>query len=471
MFELEFYGAAGEVTGSCHILRIGKRQVLLDCGMIQGGRDADARNSNPFPFDASQIDAVVLSHAHLDHSGRLPLLVRRGFSGSIHTQNASQELCGILLKDAGYLQESNAARRNRRLKPGEARAEALYTMEDAKETLPYLTGHRYHEWFDVCDGVRARFLDAGHIMGSAIVEVEVEQGADKRTVVFSGDLGQFDTPILRDPEFPERADLVLMESTYGDRTHRDRADTLLELEELFDAAHAEKGNILVPAFAVGRSQEILYHLGKNFRKWRLDRWRIFLDSPLAISATKIYWDYPHLYDDEATKLSRTMNPMPSLPNLVLSQSADDSRRINEIEHGAIIIAGSGMCTGGRILHHLKRNIFRPRARILFTGYQAYGTLGRRIVDGSDEIRLYGDSYKVKAQVATVGGLSAHGDCDDMSCWYGSISGKPPVYLVHGDEDAAKAFKRKLSDEHSARVSLPRPGTKVDLRTVGQASRE
>ena len=236
MFELEFYGAAGEVTGSCHILRIEDRQVLLDCGMIQGGRDAEARNSEPFPFDASQVDAVVLSHAHLDHSGRLPLLVKRGFSGNIHTQNASQELCGILLKDAAYLAESFAERRNRRRKPGSARAVPLYTMDDAEETLPYIQGHRYHTWFDVCDGVRARFLDAGHIMGSAIVEVELENGGDKRTLIFSGDLGQFDTPILRDPEFPEQADLVLMESTYGGRMHRDRADTLRELKELFDAS-------------------------------------------------------------------------------------------------------------------------------------------------------------------------------------------------------------------------------------------
>jgi len=465
MFELEFYGAAGEVTGSCHILRVGERQVLLDCGLIQGGRDADTRNAQPFPFDASRIDAVVLSHAHLDHSGRLPLLVKRGFSGRIHTQNASRELCGILLEDAGYLQESFAERRNRRRKQGSDRIVPLYTMDDAKETLPYVTGHRYHIWFDVCDGVRARFLDAGHIMGSAIVEVELEQDSDRRTLLFSGDLGQFDTPILRDPEFPEHADLVLMESTYGDRKHRDRADTLIELKELFDATHAKKGNILIPAFAVGRSQEILYHLGKNFRNWRLDRWRIFLDSPLAIAATRIYWDYPHLYDDEATKLSRKMNPMPSIPNLILSQSADDSRRINEILSGAIIIAGSGMCTGGRILHHLKRNLFLPQASILFTGFQAYGSLGRRIVDGADEVRLFGDSYNVKAHVATVGGLSAHGDADDMSCWYGSIRGTPPVYLVHGDEDAAKVFKRKLEDEHGARVTLPRPGTKVDLRGI------
>ena len=375
MFELEFYGAAGEVTGSCHILRIGSQKVLLDCGMIQGGRKAEERNAHAFPFRADEIDAVVLSHAHLDHCGRLPLLVKRGFTGRIHTQNASMDLCEILLKDAGYLQEADAERRNRRRKRNSARIIPLYTVADAEDTLPLFTGHRYHEWFDVCSGVRARFLDAGHIMGSAIVEVEVTRRNETRRIVFSGDLGQFDTPILRDPEFPKRADLVLMESTYGGRTHRDRADTLVELEELFESAHKDRGNILIPAFAVGRSQEILYHLGKNYREWGLDRWKIFLDSPMAISATKVYWDYPHLYDAEATKLSRKMNPMPSIPNLVLSKTADDSRRINEMKSGAIVIAGSGMCTGGRILHHLKRNLIRPQARILFTGYQGLRIAG------------------------------------------------------------------------------------------------
>ena len=462
MLELEFFGAAGEVTGSCHILRVGRRQVLLDCGMIQGGRDADARNAKPFPFDAGEIDSVVLSHAHLDHAGRLPLLVKRGFSGRIHTQNASQQLCEILLKDAGYLQENEAERRNRHRKHHEERVVPLYTLAEAEETLPSITGHRYHEWFDVCEGVRARFIDAGHILGSAVVEVEVVHESERRTLVFSGDLGQYGSPILRDPESPGRADLVLMESTYGDRAHRSRDDTLLELEELFRAAYAEKGNILIPAFAVGRSQEILYLFGKHFREWGLQRWRIFLDSPMAIAATRVYWENPQLYDEEATRLSRTMNPMPSLPNLVLSKSADDSRRINEIEAGAIIIAGSGMCTGGRILHHLKRNIFRPRARILFTGFQAYGTLGRRIVDGQEEVRLFGDTYEVKAQVSTIGGLSAHGDADDMSRWYGAIPGTPPVYLVHGDKDAAKAFGHKLTSDHGAEVSLPQPGTRINL---------
>ena len=462
MLELEFFGAAGEVTGSCHILRVGRRQVLLDCGMIQGGRDADARNAKPFPFDAGEIDSVVLSHAHLDHAGRLPLLVKRGFSGRIHTQNASQQLCEILLKDAGYLQENEAERRNRHRKHHEERVVPLYTLAEAEETLPSITGHRYHEWFDVCEGVRARFIDAGHILGSAVVEVEVVHETERRTLVFSGDLGQYGSPILRDPESPGLADLVLMESTYGDRAHRSRDDTLLELEELFRAAYAEKGNILIPAFAVGRSQEILYLFGKHFREWGLQRWRIFLDSPMAIAATRVYWENPQLYDEEATRLSRTMNPMPSLANLVLSKSADDSRRINEIEAGAIIIAGSGMCTGGRILHHLKRNIFRPRARILFTGFQAYGTLGRRIVDGQEEVRLFGDTYEVKAQVSTIGGLSAHGDADDMSRWYGAIPGTPPVYLVHGDKDAAKAFGHKLTSDHGAEVSLPQPGTRINL---------
>ena len=465
MFELEFYGAAGEVTGSCHILRVGDSRVLLDCGMIQGSRKSEARNADPFPFDADQIDAVILSHAHIDHSGRLPLLVKRGFGRAIHTQNASADLCQILLKDAAFLQEADAARANKRRKGGTRPIRPLFTIVEAEEAIELFVGHRYREWFDVAPGVRARFHDAGHIMGSAIVEVEVTHGEQSRTIVFSGDLGQFDTPILRDPDFLPNADVVLMESTYGGRRHRDRAATLIELEEIFNSPESRKGNVLVPAFAVGRSQEILYQLGKHYDEWGIDRWQVFLDSPMAIAATEVYWDYPHLYDDEATKLSRDMNPMPSIPNLQLSRTAEDSKRINEIKAGAIVIAGSGMCSGGRIIHHLRNNLARPQARVLFTGYQAYGSLGRRIVDGADEVRIFGDQYVVRAQVSTVGGLSAHGDCDDMSRWFGAFANTPPVYLVHGDPDAAAAFAGQLEREHGTQVTAAIPGMRVDLEKL------
>jgi len=461
--ELEFFGAAGEVTGSCHILRVGDQQVLLDCGMIQGSRKDFARNDDPFPFSAKNIDAVLLSHAHLDHSGRLPLLVKRGFKNKIHTHHASQDLADVLLRDAGYIQESDARRKNRRRKNDEDPVLPLFSRADVEDTLPFFQGHKYAQWVNVAAGIRARFHDAGHIMGSAIVEIEATDSNVTRTVIFSGDLGQYDTPILRDPATISQADYVVMESTYGGRTHRSRESTLQELDEIFSRARKDRGNILIPAFSIGRSQEILFHLGKYYKDWKIDKWRVFLDSPMAIEATKIYWDYPHLYDDEATKLSKKMNPMPSLPNLVLSDSAETSKQINTIRSGAIVIAGSGMCTGGRILHHLKSNLPRKECHVLITGYQANGSLGRRLVNGEDEVRIHGHQYRVRSKIHTVGGLSAHGDETDLSNWYkGFAAPRPPVYLVHGDDNAARALENRLVSDHRTDVCIAHPGLKIAL---------
>lgn len=464
--ELEFFGAAGEVTGSCHILRVGNSRVLLDCGMIQGGRRSEERNAEPFPFRANDIDAVVLSHAHLDHSGRLPLLVKRGFTGAIHTHNASKDLAGVLLRDAAYLQASITRRANkRRARKKLPELDVLYEADDAAAVLTSLVGHRYLTWFDVAPGVRVRFHDAGHIMGSAVVEAEVTESGVTKTVVFSGDLGQFDTPILNDPTLLDRADIVLMESTYGGRAHRSRADTLVEMGELLKSAAADGGNILIPAFAVGRSQEILYHLGTHYDEWGVGNWKIFLDSPMAISTTEIYWDYPHLYDDEATQLRKKINPMPSLPNLKMSRTADESKAIKNVKGGAIVLAGSGMCNGGRILHHFRNHIGDPRTRVLFTGYQSPGSLGRRIIDGSSDVRIHGRSYEVQAKVTTVGGFSAHGDSDDLARWYMAMENTPPLYLVHGDHNAGELLAEELEDKAGAKVTLAETGMVVDLAAV------
>ncbi len=461
--ELEFFGAAGEVTGSCHIVRVGGQQILLDCGMIQGGRRSEERNAEPFPFDAGKIDAVVLSHAHLDHSGRLPLLVKRGFRGPIYTHNASKDLAGVLLRDAAGLQRSILRRSNRRReRRGEPLLEVLYSEEDATGALSHLVGNKYNSWFDVTPSVRARFHDAGHIMGSAIVELEIGQGSEQICLVFSGDLGQFDTPILRDPTFLKRADIVLMESTYGGRNHRGRDATLIEMGELLAETASSGGNILIPAFAVGRSQELLYHLGKNYEQWEVDRWRIYLDSPMAIATTEIYWDYPHLYDEEATKLRRDTEPMPPLPNLHLSRTSADSKRIKQETSGAIIIAGSGMCNGGRILHHFRNYIEMQQTRVLFTSYQAPGTLGRRIIEGEDDVRIHGKTYDVRAQVSTVGGMSAHADTQDLSRWYATFTSRPPLFLVHGDPAAGEKLAGALRAELSASVTLAETGMIVDL---------
>jgi metallo-beta-lactamase family protein len=282
-------------------------------------------------------------------------------------------------------------------------------------------------------------------------------------VVFSGDLGQFDAPILRDPSLIEQADIVLCESTYGDRVHRDRDLTVVEIGEIIKDAQAHKGNILIPAFAVGRSQEVLYMFGRHYDEWDLDRWHVFLDSPLAIEASHIYWDYPHLYDGEATKLRCNIDVLPAKPrNLHLTRSAEESMVINKVHSGGIIIAGSGMCNGGRILHHLKHNAWRRECHVIIVGYQAQGSLGRRLVDGKKFIKIHGETIRVKAKVHTVGGLSAHGDQHDLARWYGGFKNKPPIYLVHGEPESATAYGEKLRKDFDAEVHIPQPGTKVDL---------
>ena len=465
---IEFYGAAGEVTGSCHILHIGGRTILLDCGLIQGGRKDEARNADPFPFDAAAVDAVVLSHSHLDHCGRLPLLVKRGFRGPIFAESATCELAAILLADAAHLAERDAEYMSR--KTGK-RVKPLYTMADGEAVVRQMQRRKYREKFRVVPGVEACFRDAGHILGSCSVELWLEEQGVQRKLVFSGDIGQYDTPILKDPECIDTADLVLIESTYGSRCHRDRNATVQEIGEIISAARAGKGNILIPAFAIGRSQEVLYMLGRHFDEWELGRFQIFLDSPMAIEASKVYWGNAQLYDEEASRLRKQMSVgkgwdenggMPMLPNLKLTRSPEDSMAINHIRSGAIIIAGSGMCTGGRIVHHLKHNLPYAHNHVIIVGYQAFGTLGRKLVDKFETVRIHNEEISVKAKIHTVGGLSAHGDQDDLARWYECMANRPPVYLVHGERESQTAFKEYLSARNGAEVHLPDPGDILDL---------
>jgi len=460
---LEFFGAAAEVTGSCHILHVGGQRVLLDCGLIQGSRKDEERNRDPFPFDAAKIDAVVLSHAHLDHCGRLPLLVKRGFRGPVFAQEASCELVAILLADAAHLAERDAEYRSRKIGK---KVKPLYTLAEGEQVIRQLRGRKYRETFKVLKGVRVRFRDAGHILGSCAVEVWASEKEVERKIVFSGDLGQYDTPILKDPEPIDRADLVLMESTYGGRRHRDREQTIVELGEIFTSPQSRQGNILIPAFSIGRSQEIMYQMGKHYEQWGLQRFRIFLDSPMAIEASKVYWEYTHLYDEEATRLRIENGGMPLLPNLTLSRTPDESMAINRIRSGAIVIAGSGMCNGGRIIHHLKRNLELEQTQVLITGYQANGSLGRRLVNGESSVRIHGKTIPVRASIHTVGGLSAHGDQDDLARWYENMENRPPVYLVHGEVDSQIAFSEYLSKRNGAKVHLPKPGDSLDLELSG-----
>ena len=461
--QLEFFGGAGEVTGSCHILTVAGRRVLLDCGMIQGGPSPDERNRADFPFDASRVDAVILSHAHIDHCGRLPLLRKRGFRGPIYANPACRDLMRILLADSANMQERDAERDNRKRQKSGARGvvEPLFTLEDALDVLQQVRTVRYGDVADVLPGVELTFRDAGHILGSASVWLTLREGALVRRVTFSGDVGQYDSPILRDPEPGPAADLVLMESTYGDRLHRDRAATLDEFGSILRHAKRDGGNVLIPAFAVGRTQEILYELATRFDEWQLDDWRVYLDSPMAIEATAVYWKHAELFDEEAQEWLVRARALPVLPNLTLTRTADESMAINRITHGAIVIAGSGMCTGGRIVHHLKHNLARPECDVVFSGFQAQGTLGGAIVDGRYHVRIHGSPVKVAARVHTLGGFSAHGDQHDLVRWYGAIPGRPPVWLVHGEPAAAEGLRDALRGE-GARAEVAAPGVTLDL---------
>jgi metallo-beta-lactamase family protein len=442
--QLTFYGAAGEVTGSCHILTVAGRRLLLDCGMIQGGASPDLRNRADFPFDAAQVDAVILSHAHIDHSGRLPLV-------------------RILLADSATMQERDAERANRRREKagGKGHAAPLYTLDDALDVLQQVRTVRYELPVEVLPGVEVTFRDAGHILGSASVWLTLREGDLVRRLTFSGDIGQYDTPILRDPEAGPATDLVLMESTYGARLHRDRAATLEEFGRILRDAKRDGGNVLIPAFAVGRSQEILYELATHYDAWELADWRVFLDSPMAIEATGVYWRHAELFDAEAQEWHAREQALPALPNLALCRTADESMAINRLTSGALVIAGSGMCTGGRIVHHLKHNLARRECDVIFSGFQAEGTLGRAIVDGRETVRIHGSPVKVAARVHTLGGFSAHGDQQDLLRWYGAIPGQPPVWLVHGETSAAEGLRDALR-QRGSRVEVAVPGITLDL---------
>lgn len=457
--ELQFLGAAGEVTGSMYLLRTPQHQVLLECGLVQGGREAERRNADPFEFDVSSIDAVILSHAHIDHSGRVPLLVKRGYSGPIITQNATRDLCRIMLPDSGYVNEKQAEWDNKRRNDKESPIEPVYTRADAVNSLQYIEGITYGSWTEVVPGLNLCLHDAGHILGSAIVELQWREQGDTRTLVFSGDLGHGAAPVMESPARLRHADCVLLESTYGDRQHRNFDDTLDELTEVFESAHAGRGNILIPAFTVGRTQDLLFLMSQNRQRWRLDQWHIFLDSPMGIDATKTYAQYQHLYGAD---LFIPGTDLPNLPNFHATHSTEESMTINEIRSGAVIIAGSGMCTGGRIHHHLKNNVSRPECHLVIVGFQALGTLGRRIVDGTDSIRLWGEEYPVRLQVHTVGGLSAHADQQGLLDWYGNFEGKPPVYLVHGEPDTQQALKARLAADKGAKVMLAERGQVIAI---------
>ncbi|MEJ2258340.1 MAG: MBL fold metallo-hydrolase [Woeseiaceae bacterium] len=458
--ELQFLGATERVTGSLYLLRAGDSRILLECGLVQGVPDEERHNREPFPFEVGDIDAVVISHSHIDHSGRVPLLVKQGYTGPIYTHEAATALCAIMLPDSGYLNEKDAEWESRkRARKGKGPVLPLYTREEAETCIGQFEGIEYEQPTSIMPGVTLTLFDAGHILGSSIVQLEIAAGGDQRTLVFSGDLGYRDAPLMDPTTRLTRADVVLMESTYGDRDHRPIGETLEELTDVFASARASQGNVLIPAFTVGRTQDLLYLMAEHYERWGLGKWQIFLDSPMGIKATRIYSRYRHLF---GAQLFEPASDYPDLPNLFETRTAEESMQINEIESGAIIIAGSGMCTGGRILHHLKNNVWRPECHLVIVGYQADGTLGRRIVDGAEDIRLWGDTYRVRAQLHTIGGLSAHADQSDLIDWYGNFADRPPVYLVHGEERGQKPLLGKLRSELGAPAHIARYRQKIEI---------
>jgi metallo-beta-lactamase family protein len=452
--QLEFLGAARSVTGSCHLLRVGERNVLLDCGQIQGSRLDEELNRVPLPV--GRVDAVVLSHAHIDHSGRLPLLRKQGFTGPIFTHRATAELCAIMLRDAAYLHEKDADWQNRkRRRKGLAAVAPLYTRDDVRAVLSQFVELDYDVQREILPGVAVTLRNAGHILGAAIVDLALrENGIDFR-LVFSGDLGYKDAPLMQPPTAIEHADLVLMESTYGSRNHRPFGATLEELRGIFRAAADGGGNVLIPAFAVGRTQDLLFLLSKHYDDFGLGAWRVFLDSPMAIETTQLYWRHAELQRADLFGADGKLS-------VTASESTEDSMRINAIESGALVIAGSGMCSGGRILHHLKHNLWRPECHVVMIGFQAQGTLGRRLVDGAQHVRLWGETIKVAAKIHTVGGLSAHADQAGLMDWYGAFANRPPACLVHGEPGAQHALAAALRSTYGADVRIPARGDVLDL---------
>ncbi|MDF1621891.1 MAG: MBL fold metallo-hydrolase [Pseudohongiella nitratireducens] len=446
MAQLTFYGAVEGVTGSLYLLQTDKATLLLECGLFQGRREEEDANEKPLPFETSIIDAVVLSHAHLDHSGRLPLLVKSGYSGPIYMTRASSDLIEILLKDAASLQERDVEWENkRRRRAGKQEIEPLYRLEDVEATLDYCQGLRYHQRTNIADGVDIRFLDAGHILGSAIVELYINERGVEKKLVFSGDLGNCQAALLRDPEVVKEADILLLESTYGDRDHRSMEDTLQEFEDVIEEASANGGNILIPSFAVGRTQEILFRLGELYQAGKLRHQAIYLDSPMAIAVTEIYHRYQDIYNEEdkavidatsSTSRANQKSLHTFLPVLRYSTTTEESIALNKLESGAIIIAGSGMCNGGRIRHHLKHNLWRRQSHVIFVGFQAMGTPGRALVDGAEYFKIGGDEIAVRAAIHTMGGFSAHASRTQIIEWLGYFQGeKPRLFLVHGEEKA------------------------------------
>ncbi len=454
--KLSFHGAARGVTGSCHLLQCGGKRILVDCGFYQGGRELEEDNADDFGFDAASIDYLLLTHAHLDHCGRIPLLVSRGFRGEIITTAASRELARLIMLDAAGLQEEEARYLNRRARRRGKKSDVivpLYTTLDALNALEYFGRTAiYNEILQLAPGLQVTFINAGHILGSACLVLEATEGRRQRRILFSGDLGLSGRPILRDPDEPPQADIVVMETTYGDRQHKQLEPSIEELYLAVNETVERGGNVIIPTFALERAQELLFYLHAGKTQGILSPFlQVFLDSPMAISATEIFRRHRECYDEHTAELFASGHDPLKFSGLHFTRETAESMAINQISSGAVIMAGSGMCTGGRVRHHLKHHLGREHSSIVFVGYAAHGTLARSIIDGAKIVSIYGDDYQVRAQVHTIGGFSAHAGQAELLAWHKHAGNPETTFLVHGEKDSMAAFGQLL---HDTRVEMP-----------------
>ena len=447
--KLSFYGADQCVTGSCHCLEVNGRRILVDCGLQQG---RDEVSNDAFPFAANDIDFVLVTHAHIDHTGRIPMLVKQGFQGRIVATRLTADLMDIMLQDSAHIQESDAEWKNRKAeRSGAPRVEPLYTIEDAQRVSQYMTTCEYNQPLDLCEGVRVEFVDAGHLLGSASILVTATEGGITKQIVFSGDIGNVDQPIIRDPTYLTGADYVVMESTYGDRNHTEVWSYTDDLAKIIDETIAKGGNVVIPSFAVGRTQEMLYFIREIKEKGLVTghgNFPVYIDSPLAIEATRIFQNTDEeCYDTETRALlDANINPI-QFPGLRVSITSDESRMINADPVPKVILSASGMCEAGRIRHHLKHNLWRPECTILFVGYQAVGTLGRTLIDGATTVKLFGETIEVQADICQLTGLSGHADKDGLLRWVNSFEPKPKrVFIVHGNDEVEDIFAQTLKEQ-------------------------
>jgi len=462
--KITLHGAAGGVTGSAYQVQTESANILVDFGMFQGSKKEELKNVVPAGFRPARLDAVVLTHAHLDHTGRLPLLIKGGFAGPIFANEPTYKLTDLILRDAAKVQAYDVERANRkRLRAGQKPIQPMYSLADVEKTMMRFQTTWYDKPFEPAKGISMRMVDAGHMLGSSSIEMTVNEGGRHKTVVFSGDIGPRNVPILRDPVSFPHADLLFLESTYGDRDHKPMKDTLSELRDIIRKSVAEHGKMLVPAFAIGRTQQILYHLTILFDRSEIPPFPVYVDGPMAIEATRIYAAHPELYDEEASELARDGLLSEKLPGVTTCETPGESKALNDREGPCMIIAGAGMCNAGRIVHHLRNNLWKTGTRVIIVGYQSEGSLGRQLVDGARHVQILGDKVAVRATVHTLNGFSAHAGQSDLLHWFETLTAsKPRVVLTHGEARGREGLRAALQQRYGVDAAMPMQGETIEI---------